>query len=137
MTITTPHDSLRVSFPGGKQVLATLGDHPIRTDQPQAHGGEGSAPAPFDLFLASVGTCTGYYVLSFFQSRGLSTEGLEITQSWSRDPESRRITAIELELRVPPEFPMKYHAALKRAADLCSVKRLLADPPAMTTTLRA
>lgn len=129
-------NELRVSFPGGKQVLAELGGQQLLTDQPIDHGGEGAAPAPFDLFLSSLGTCAGYYVLSFFQSRGLSTEGLSIDQHWERDPASRRITAIDLTVHLPDSFPSKYEQAVLRAAELCSVKQLLADPPQVTAAVR-
>jgi putative redox protein len=131
----TGTNQLHVSFPGGKQVLAHYGEQSLLTDQPTANGGEGLAPAPFDLFLASIGSCAGYYVLSFFQSRELSTEGLSIEQSWQRDPASRRITSIDLTVHLPDTFPQKYERAVLRAADLCSVKRLLSDPPEVTTAV--
>jgi len=50
---------LVISFPGGKRVDAQVGDFTLRTDQPKDHGGDGSAPEPFALFLASIGTCAG------------------------------------------------------------------------------
>ncbi|MCB9914644.1 MAG: OsmC family protein [Planctomycetes bacterium] len=130
-------ETLRVTFPGGKQVLAKVGEHGVLTDQPASSGGADLGPAPFDLFLASVGTCAGYFVLTFCQSRGLSTEGLAIEQRWERDPASRKVTSIVLEVRLPADFPDKYRTAVLRAADLCSVKRLLAEPPEVKTVLSA
>ena len=62
-------DEMRVTFPGGKKVDAEYKGFVIRTDQPVHQGGEGTAPAPFDLFLASIATCAGIYVLSFCQNR--------------------------------------------------------------------
>src|SRR5512140_2369253 len=67
---------IEISFPGGKRVDAQFGPHLIRTDQSAEAGGEGSAPEPYSLFLASLGTCAGIFVLSFCQKRGLATEGL-------------------------------------------------------------
>ncbi|MDZ7346150.1 MAG: OsmC family protein, partial [candidate division KSB1 bacterium] len=64
---------LRVTFPGNLQVNAEYGPFVIETNQ------DGSAPPPFALFLASIGTCAGIYVLSFCKQRGIPTEGLQIT----------------------------------------------------------
>lgn len=71
---------LVVSFPDGKKVDAQLNGHIIRTDQPVKAGGEDSAPAPFDLFLASIGTCAGIYIKGFCSSRGLPTDNIKIIQ---------------------------------------------------------
>ena len=67
-----------VTFPGGMRVDAQAGAHLIRTDQPASAGGDASAPAPFDLFLASLATCAGYYVLAFCRARGIPTDGLAL-----------------------------------------------------------
>ncbi len=64
-----------IDFPGGARVDAHFGPYTVKTDQPPSGGGEGSAPAPFSLFLASVGTCAGIYVLGFCQQRGIQTDG--------------------------------------------------------------
>ena len=119
-----------VTFPGGKRVDAHYRDFVIATDQSPAYGGEGTAPEPYDLFLASMATCAGIYVLSFCQKRGIPHEGLSLLQRWHRDP-GGRLARIELEIRVPEGFPEKYHAALVRAAKLCTVKRTLDDPPVL------
>jgi ribosomal protein S12 methylthiotransferase accessory factor len=62
-----PSVTMRVSFPGRKQVAVQVGTHLVRTDQSVEHGGAGSAPEPFDLFLASIAACAGIYVLGFCQ----------------------------------------------------------------------
>ena len=60
-----------IRFPGGKKVDAVYKGFTVKTDQPRGEGGDGSAPEPFDLFLASIGTCAGIYALSFCQARGV------------------------------------------------------------------
>lgn len=120
---------MRISFPGGKKVDAELGQQVIRTDQRVAGGGEGSAPEPYALFLASLGTCAGVYVLGFCQSRGLPTEGIELVQTNTFDPETRRLARVAIDIQVPPSFPEKYLDALKRVANRCAVKKALMDPP--------
>jgi ribosomal protein S12 methylthiotransferase accessory factor len=118
-----------VTFPGRKKVDTRIGEHLIRTDQPVSGGGEGSAPAPFDLFLAAIGTCAGIYVVGFCQKRELPTEGIRIVQRNHVDPETRVLVRVELDIEVPPSFPEKYRDALVRVADQCAVKKAIQAQP--------
>jgi ribosomal protein S12 methylthiotransferase accessory factor len=129
MTTTSALDEMTVSFPGGKRVEATYGELRIPTDQPPSNGGEGSAPAPFDLFLASLATCAGYYVLAFCQGRDIPTAGVALRCRWQRDPERHRVSSIRLEVVLPEAFPKKYERAVVRAAERCAVKEVLLAPP--------
>jgi putative redox protein len=122
--------SMLVRFPGGKRVDAELGGVTIRTDQPVEAGGGGSAPAPFDLFLASIATCAGIYVKGFCDSRGIATDGLGLEMRIERDPASPRIAKLALDIQLPPGFPEKHRDAVVRAADLCAVKKHMLKPPA-------
>jgi ribosomal protein S12 methylthiotransferase accessory factor len=101
----------------------------VKSDQPIQAGGEDSAPSPFSLFLASIGTCAGYYVLAFCAERGLPTDGIRVVQRQRKNPETRLIDAIEIDIEVPAEFPVKYRDALVRAANQCAVKKHLETPP--------
>lgn len=118
-----------VTFPGGKRVSALIDGRLIETDQPAEMGGQGSAPAPFDLFLAASATCAGIYVLGFLQARGLSTEGLELRQTVTTDPTTHLPTTIRIAVKFPPDLPEKYHAAILRAAESCKVKKTIAAQP--------
>jgi ribosomal protein S12 methylthiotransferase accessory factor len=118
-----------IDFPGGARVDAHFGPYTVNTDQPQMGGGEGSAPTPFAIFLSSIGTCAGIYVLGFCKQRGLSTDGIRIVQRVHNDPATRMIGTVELEIQVPPDFPAKYHESLVRSAELCAVKKHLENPP--------
>ena len=120
--------SIEVTFPGGVRVDATVHGHSIRTDQPQPYG-ENTAPAPFDLFLASIGTCAGYYALRFCQERSISTEGLGVTLDAERDPVKKRHSVMRIDLRLPPGFPEKYRQAIVRAIDQCAVKKHIVEAP--------
>lgn len=118
-----------VTFPGGKRVDTEIGGHVIRTDQPRMGGGEDSAPAPFSLFLAAIGTCAGIYVAGFCQKRGLPTEGIRLRQRNHFQPETGVLARVELDIEVPPSFPAKYHDALVRVADQCAVKKAIQAQP--------
>ena len=114
---------IEITFPGGLEVDANLGGMIIPTNQ------DGTAPTPFALFLASIGTCACIYVLNFCKQRGLPTENIRIVQRMQTNPFTRMVEKVELDIQVPPTFPEKYKAAVIRAADQCAVKKHLENPP--------
>lgn len=116
-----------MSFPGGRKVLAKVGNHEILTDQPVRSGGEDAGPSPYDLFLASIGGCAGFYALSFCQKRELSTDGLQVVAR----PHSVEGTLADIEIVVtlPNGFPAKYQTALLRSIEACSVKKAIQAQP--------
>jgi putative redox protein len=122
--------TMSVTFPGGKRVDASYGGFTFRTDQPAEAGGDGSAPSPFDLFLASIATCAGFYVKGYCDTRALSTEGLELRMRVERNPETRMVAWLALDSRLPEGFPERHRDGVRRAADLCAVKKHLQQPPA-------
>jgi ribosomal protein S12 methylthiotransferase accessory factor len=127
---------MMIDFPGGARVDAHFGPFTVMTDQPPAGGGKGEAPTPFALFLASMGTCAGIYVLGFCQQRGLPAEGIRIHQRVHNDFSTGLVGKIDLEIQVPPEFPQKYHDSLIRSAQLCAVKKHLEHPPEFEITTK-
>ena len=120
---------MKVYFPGNKRVHADYKGFTIETDQPEHGGGDDSAPAPFDLFIASIGTCAGIFMLDFMQRRNIPTEGAGVTLHTKRDESTGLIGLITLDLQLPPEFPEKYKDAIVNVVELCSVKRHLRQPP--------
>ncbi|MEJ2642403.1 MAG: OsmC family protein [Desulfosarcinaceae bacterium] len=120
---------MKISFPDGNRVDADFNGFKVPTDQALESGEPGSAPEPYDLFVASLGTCAGIYALSFCQERKLSTEGLAIDVSAEKDEKSHLFTQITMEIALPADFPERYRKAICRTAGLCTVKRSLASPP--------
>ncbi len=129
---------MKITFPGGKKVDAEYNGFIHRTDQPLDAGGGNSAPSPFELFLASLGTCAGFYVLSFCQQRGIDMAGIELRQILERDHQTHLIGRVDIEIVLPASFPEKYRAAVVQAAQLCTVKKHLENPPKFNlfTTIR-
>ena len=128
---------MKITFPGGEKVNAEINGRIITTDQPISGGGDGSAPTPYDYFLASLGTCAGIYVLSFCRQRQIDTEGLALTQhmEFTTDENGKgRLARISMEIDLPPGFPEKYRNAIVKAAGLCSVKKVIMDPPEFEIT---
>ena len=121
---------MKVTFPGGMRVDASYKGFVIETDQPAYQGGEGAAPAPFDLFLASIATCSGWYVLSFCQKRNIFLDGASVIMKTERDTQKKMIVKMTITVQLPPGFPEKYKNAVIKAINLCAVKKHMEDPPA-------
>lgn len=119
---------MEIVFDGNKKVSAIYKNFIIKTDQPREEGGDDSAPSPFDLFLASVGTCSGYYVLSFCQERKIPIDGIKISLKAEKG-RKKVIDKIKIKIQLPPEFPEQYRGAVVKAAGLCAVKRCIQNPP--------
>ena len=127
---------IRVQNPTGMRLEAHLGEFTVATDQPEADGGENSAPSPFDLFLASLATCAGYYVLAFCKQRRLPTDGISVTMRNDWNDTRHLAEKISLDINLPADFPAKYHKAVVRAAGMCTVKRHLENPPVFDLRIR-
>jgi putative redox protein len=120
---------MEITFDGGKVITAHLNEHIIKTDQSVKSGGQNSAPAPYDLFLASIGTCAGIYVKSFCDQREIPSENIRIIQTVKFDSLTRLPDTIKLEIQLPADFPDKYKTAVINAAELCAVKKTINNPP--------
>lgn len=125
---------MEITFDGGKIISAHVDGHVIMTDQPVDNGGKGSAPAPFDLYLAAIGTCAGIYVKSFCDNRNIPSDRIKIIQTTEYDRESGLPSDISLEIRLPADFPPKYRESLINVAGLCKVKKSIVKPPEFRIT---
>lgn len=120
---------MEITFDGGKVITAHLNGHVIKTDQPVKLGGKNSAPQPFDLFLASIGTCAGIYVKTFCDQRNIPADKIKIIQTMEYDEIYGVPINIKIDIQVPDDFPDKYKNAVINAAELCKVKKTMANPP--------
>jgi putative redox protein len=120
---------MEVTFDGDKVITAHLNGHTIKTDQPVKSGGGNTAPSPFELFLASIGTCAGIYVKSFCDKREIPSGNIKIIQSIEFDNQTRLPANIKLDIQLPADFPEKYKAAVINSAELCAVKKTINNPP--------
>ena len=125
---------MEITFDGGKVITAHHHGHMIRTDQPPESGGANSAPTPFDLFMASIGTCAGIYVKSFCDNRQIPTDGIKLVQTSEYSKETGLPVNVRIDIQVPPEFPEKYRNSLVNVAELCKVKKSIANPPVFEIT---
>lgn len=120
---------MEITFDGGKIVTAKHHGHTIKTDQPLENGGSNTAPAPFDLYLASIGTCAGIYVKSFCDNRKIPTEKIKIIQQTEYNEETHLPENITIDIMLPSDFPEKYKDSIINVAGLCAVKKSIANPP--------
>jgi ribosomal protein S12 methylthiotransferase accessory factor len=120
----------------GRKVDASWGKFRVPTDQGVKSGGEASAPEPYDLFLASLGACAGSSVLGFCRARDIPADDIRLVQRVIRDPEKKRLARVEIEIILPADFPEKYEDAVVRAAEACSVKKTVLDPPEFAVSAR-
>ena len=120
---------MKICFSGGKKVDADYKGLTIKTDQPKHEGGDESAPEPFSLFIASIGTCTGFYVLSFCQERNIPTDDINLLLKIEENKETHMTKKITIEIQVQVDFPENYKKAIIKAASLCTVKKHLDNPP--------
>src|SRR5512136_2128612 len=104
---------MTIDFPGGSRVDAHFGAFTVMTDQPPV----ASAPSPFEVFLSSIGTCAGIFVLGFCRQRNLPTDGIRIVERINHSRISGMVENIGLVIQIPPEFPEKYRASLIRSAE--------------------
>lgn len=124
-----------ISFPEGKKVNAHFDDFEIKTDQSVYSGGSGEAPDPFSLFLSSIGTCTGVYVLRFCQKRNIPTDSVRLVLKTETNDQTRLVENINITIHVGEHFPEKYKDAIIKTASLCTVKKHLENPPKVHLTV--
>ena len=93
-----------VRLTGGRRVEAELNGHHVLTDQPQSNGGEDTAPSPFQVFLASLGTCAGIFVQGFCAKRGIPYKDIRLIERPTYGS-TGALESVEFELQLPPDFP--------------------------------
>ena len=125
---------MEISFGDGLRVRAEFDGLSIETDQPVSAGGDGSAAGPYHLFLASLGTCAGFFALRFMRQRGIDPEGARLTLSTENDAKTGLAATVRIDLTLPPGFPEKYRQAIVLAMDQCKVKRQLEQPPTIVAS---
>ena len=126
---------MEILFPGGKRVDSKYKGYVVKTDQPKSEGGDGSAPEPYDLMLSALGTCAGVNVLYFCESRKIPVEGIKVSMQIEKNEKTHLAEQLHVRIQLPGTFPEKYRAAVKRAADLCAVKRTFAAPPEISVIM--
>jgi len=127
-------DDMVVTFPGNKKVRAQYKGITIDSDQSKSHGGDGSAPPPFDLFLASIANCSATYIIYFCEKRDIPLDNIRLVQKMEMNEKTRMIEKIRLIVELPEDFPEKYREPLLKTVDLCTVKKHIINAPEFELT---
>jgi putative redox protein len=118
------------------QFLATARGHEILSDQPLDNGGDDAGMTPPEWFLASLGSCVGFYAVKYLQTRGLDTAELSIDTSAQKTADNPiRMDNIEVRLSLPIELSDHHRQGLQKAVDACIIHNTLMHPPNITTQI--
>lgn len=120
---------IEIRFGENTEVIASVRGFDIVTDQPLASGGKNSAPDPFSLFLASVGTCAGYYTLKYCRANGIDPSKVQLKLTAIRDIQTRKMTKLRSDVRLPEGVATLHQEGIRIAIDECAVKKAMQDMP--------
>ena len=127
-----------VTFSGSLRVDAEYKGFTIRTDQTKSEGGDNSAPEPFSMFLASIGTCAGIYLVFFCKKRKIPYKNIKLVINKEKNKDGKTIKKFWIDIQLPTDFPEKYKNALIRSVNLCTVKKTIeAKPEFIVTTSKS
>jgi len=120
---------IKVNFLDKLRLEAKFDDFTVIADQPIRYKGDGSAPGPFDYFLASSALCAAYFVKLYCVNRDISTEGIRLSQNNIVDPENRYQQIFKIQVELPADISAKDREGILRSIDRCTVKKVVQAGP--------
>lgn len=126
---------IKVNFLDNLRLEAKFDDFSVISDQPIRYKGDGSAPGPFDYFLASSALCAAYFLKVYCQSRNISTENIRLSQNNLVDPTNRYQQIFKIQVELPPDISEKDRQGILRSIDRCTVKKVVQTGPVFDVTL--
>lgn len=120
---------IKVNFLDNLRLEAKFDDFTVVADQPIRYKGDGSAPGPFDYFLASSALCAAYFVKLYCQTRDIPTENIRLSQNNIVDPENRYQQIFKIQVELPADISAKDRQGILRSIDRCTVKKVVQAGP--------
>jgi ribosomal protein S12 methylthiotransferase accessory factor len=120
---------IKVNFLDNLRLEAKFDDFTVTTDQPIRYKGDGSAPSPFDYFLASSALCAAYFIKVYCKARDISTENIKLSQNNIVDPENRYNQIFQIQVELPDDISDKDREGILRSIDRCTVKKVVQTGP--------
>ncbi|KTS79449.1 protein involved in RimO-mediated beta-methylthiolation of ribosomal protein S12 YcaO [Pseudomonas oryzihabitans] len=120
---------IKVNFLDNLRLDAKFDDFTVIADQPIRYKGDGSAPGPFDYFLASSALCAAYFVKLYCQTRNISTDNIRLSQNNIVDPENRYAQIFKIQVELPADISAKDRQGILRSIDRCTVKKVVQTGP--------
>jgi ribosomal protein S12 methylthiotransferase accessory factor len=124
-----PGMEIKVNFLDKLRLEAKFDDFTVIADQPIRYKGDGSAPGPFDYFLASSALCAAYFVKLYCDTRNIPTENIRLSQNNIVDPENRYQQIFKIQVELPPDISDKDRQGILRSIDRCTVKKVVQTGP--------
>lgn len=123
---------VNVRYLDNLRLEASFDDYTIMTDQPVRYKGDGTAPSPFDYFLASSALCAGYFVKVYCNARNIPTDDIRIIQNNLVDPDNRYHQDFVIQIELPSTISEKDRQGILAAMERCTVKRVIQNAPKFT-----
>jgi ribosomal protein S12 methylthiotransferase accessory factor len=120
---------IKVNFLENLRLEAKFDDFTVTTDQPIRYKGDGSAPSPFDYFLASSALCAAYFVRVYCLARKIPTDDIKLSQNNIIDPENRYKQIFQIDVELPTSISERDRAGILRSIDRCTVKKVVQETP--------
>jgi ribosomal protein S12 methylthiotransferase accessory factor len=120
---------IKVNYLDNLRIEAKFDDFSVIADQPIRYKGDGSAPGPFDYFLASSALCAAYFVKVYCNSRDIPTENIRLSQNNIVDPEDRYNQIFQIQVELPESISEKDRKGIVRSIDRCTVKKVVQSGP--------
>ncbi|TVP14265.1 OsmC domain/YcaO domain-containing protein [Shewanella sp. KCT] len=120
---------IKVNFLDNLRLEAKFDDFTVTADQPIRYKGDGSAPSPFDYFLASSALCAAYFVKVYCKARDISTDNIRLSQNNIVDPEDRYNQIFQIQVELPDDISDKDREGILRSIDRCTVKKVVQTGP--------
>ncbi len=120
---------IKVNFLDNLRLEAKFDDFTVVADQPIRYKGDGSAPGPFDYFLASSALCAAYFVKLYCQTRSIPTENIRLSQNNIVDPENRYKQIFKIQVELPADISDKDRQGILRSIERCTVKKVVQTGP--------
>lgn len=120
---------IKVNFLDKLRLEAKFDDFTVIADQPIRYKGDGSAPGPFDYFLASSALCAAYFVKLYCNTRNLSTENIRLSQNNIVDPENRYRQIFKIQVELPADIEEADRRGILRSIERCTVKKVVQEGP--------
>ncbi|MCL1051603.1 OsmC domain/YcaO domain-containing protein [Shewanella abyssi] len=120
---------IKVNFLDNLRLEAKFDDFTVTADQPIRYKGDGSAPSPFDYFLASSALCAAYFIKVYCKARDIPTENIRLSQNNIVDPEDRYNQIFQIQVELPGDISDKDRTGILRSIDRCTVKKVVQTGP--------
>ncbi|GIU28606.1 protein involved in RimO-mediated beta-methylthiolation of ribosomal protein S12 YcaO [Shewanella colwelliana] len=120
---------IKVNFLDNLRLEAKFDDFTVTADQPIRYKGDGSAPSPFDYFLASSALCAAYFIKVYCKARDIPTENIRLSQNNIVDPEDRYNQIFQIQVELPEDISAKDREGILRSIDRCTVKKVVQTGP--------